>query len=441
MLEGTPYLLTGETGLKSATIARQLADKVELFRKSGKLTQSALERLRQEWRVPQVYESAGIEGNTLTLQETRLVLERGITITNKPAKDSAEARRLAAALDYLEALVHDMSQPLREVNIREIHRLVEGDAGGTYRTTEVEISGAPHRPPLPTEVPAQMGAYAAWLQGVEANPLPALVASVAHTWLVHIHPFADGNGRTARAAMNLVLMRKGYPIVLIRRKDRPRYYEALAASDQGDLSLMLELVCERADDSLAELDRIRAAVTGVSLAGEKLRAAAERRWSTWTDAARLVRSTLAQLVAAEGSSLPVHATVKPMGDLDFDDYNLLSQRETRGNTWFTKIAGHGLGKTAELLLWIGYCSDTLKAGASLSRQEPSIWVSEHDRGGLKPYRLIPDGSPFTFREFTFDGEKYWVRRNKDGRELVESVRTAHEVASWILRDFLTGYFA
>lgn len=201
------------------------------------------------------YTSNAIEGNTLTAGETALVVEKGITIAGKPLKDHLEAVDHFEALRYVRELA-GRHVPLTEMDVRGLHRLVMLRSApeiarryadqGRYVLTD---SGR-HAFPSPAEVPALMGDFAAWLGAAGASPATAFAA---HLRLVGIHPFNDGNGRTARLLMNLVLIRGGYPPVAVRPVDRPPYIAALQqAQARGDDAGFNRLLHERLEVSLDE---------------------------------------------------------------------------------------------------------------------------------------------------------------------------------------------
>lgn len=190
------------------------------------LTQGELQRLREEFLIEYTYNSNAIEGNTLTLQETALVLE-GITIDKKPLKDHLEAVGHRDAFVYVQELVKNHI-PFSESIIKQIHTLVLMDRPedrGVYRRIPVRIMGAYHVPPDPVLVPEQMGNLVAEF---EANKKmhPIERAALFHLKFEGIHPFVDGNGRTGRLILNLMLMQAGYPPINVKYSDRKRYYEA-----------------------------------------------------------------------------------------------------------------------------------------------------------------------------------------------------------------------
>ena len=198
-----------------------LSDRVRSMRDTGKLSPGVLDRIRKFFRIKDIYHSNAIEGNTLEVGETRQVVELGLTITGKSLKDQAEARNMSKALDFLESLAGDAHKPIVEIDIRQLHSLVLDridDGAGSYRKVAVEISGSEYQPPGPEAVAGQMQEFTSWLSDVSmpneeafASVKGLVVAAAAHTWLVTIHPFIDGNGRVARLLTNLLLMRYGFP--------------------------------------------------------------------------------------------------------------------------------------------------------------------------------------------------------------------------------------
>jgi Fic family protein len=201
------------------------------------------------------YTSNAIEGNTLTAAETTLVIEQGITIAGKPLQDHLEA------IDHFEAIryVRDLARrttPLSEMDIRALHKLVvlrsHPDIAGRYadQGRYVLTDAGRHAFPSPAEVPTLMGDFAAWLGQASHEPASAFAA---HRELVAIHPFNDGNGRTARLLMNLLLIRGGYPPIAVRPEDRPAYIRALQEAQAGQGAESFDrLLYERLDATLGE---------------------------------------------------------------------------------------------------------------------------------------------------------------------------------------------
>jgi len=196
-----------------------------------------LSRLRRNLILEWTYNSNAIEGNTLTLKETLLVLEDGLTIGKKSLKEHLEAINHKEAIIFVEELA-SASHKTTERNIKEIHSLIlkeiDKDYAGRYRNIQVRISGSSHLPPDPLFVPELMEQFAEkWLANSRQHPV--IQASMAHFELVSIHPFIDGNGRTARLLMNLILMKHGYSPAVILKNDRKKYYDTLEKGHRGKI--------------------------------------------------------------------------------------------------------------------------------------------------------------------------------------------------------------
>jgi len=205
------------------------------------------EKMVLEW----TYNSNAIEGNTLTLKETKVVLE-GITIGGKSMREHFEAINHKEAIDYVEDIV-SQQEPLSERVMRSIHQLVlkniDNDNAGRYRQENVVISGAEHTPPNHLDVPQHMKSLLTWYHSFSGHPMER--AARLHTDFVNIHPFVDGNGRTARLLMNLDLMLSGYLPVIIKSSERLQYYETLdKAHTAQDYDGFLELIARVEENAL-----------------------------------------------------------------------------------------------------------------------------------------------------------------------------------------------
>jgi cell filamentation protein, protein adenylyltransferase len=228
------------------------AEKTELDRLRP-LAPGALAHLQKYYDVELTYTSNAIEGNTLTHRETAEVIEHGITVGGKSLKEHLEAVDHYEALLWMRALAAG-TVPVDEAVVRDLHRRVvarsEPHIAGAYSTFPRRILGSPVVFPNPLKIPELMREFGQWLARVAAEPAPAFEA---HFRLTAIHPFADGNGRTARLLMNLLLIRGGYPPVAVRPKDRASYLDALErGSLADDLRPFQRLMHTRLAATLAE---------------------------------------------------------------------------------------------------------------------------------------------------------------------------------------------
>lgn len=221
--------------------ARKLLSRIDegkkLIDKHRPLAPSILSRLHEQLVIDWTYNSNGIEGNTLTLRETMLVLQEGLTIGRKSLVEHLEAINHKAAIIFVEELATGKTATT-ERTIREIHSLILKDIdphyAGRYRDIQVRISGSSHTPPSPLQVPELMANFFNKLPNVTKEH-PVCRAAHAHFKLVKIHPFTDGNGRTARLLMNLLLIKAGYFPAIILKNDRLKYYSCLEKAQEDTL--------------------------------------------------------------------------------------------------------------------------------------------------------------------------------------------------------------
>ena len=210
-----------------------------------------LKSIKDSMTLEWTYNSNSIEGNTLTLQETKMVIEEGFTIKGKSLREHFEAVNHQEAIEYIEGLANS-DYLLKEKDILDVHALVlqkiEKEFAGRFRTSGVRISGANFVPPNALRVPDFIEDLIQW---VNTSDIDILVkVCIFHHRLVWIHPFFDGNGRTARLMFNLLLMKEGYPPAIILKNDRKKYYEALNSANQEDYSKLLLLILQAIERSL-----------------------------------------------------------------------------------------------------------------------------------------------------------------------------------------------
>jgi Fic family protein len=226
------------------------------------LSSLVVAELKQLYDVQFTYNSNAIEGNTLTQSETELVLSKGITIDGKTLQEHLEVVGHKDAIDYIETLAQQNSA-LSEWEIKQIHNLIlraiAPEEAGRYRQLDVKAAGTNYLYPPHYLLPQLMTEFIDWLNSEQAQTLhPIEYATTVHFHFVSIHPFRDGNGRTARLLMNLLLLRAGYPIVIISNSVRKDYIDAIihGQRNQNDISQLLTLVLNATKSSLIETLRL-----------------------------------------------------------------------------------------------------------------------------------------------------------------------------------------
>ncbi|MFM7311016.1 MAG: Fic family protein [Flavobacteriales bacterium] len=213
---------------------------------------AALSSLRESVMMEWTYHSNAIEGNTITLQETKVILSDGITVGGKSLREHFETLNHHEAISRIESMTKPTYR-MKAADILEIHGLVlqriEKEYAGRYRNAGVRITGANFNPPNALKVDALMEELIAWTNSNDKRSV-LVRAMIFHHRMVWIHPFFDGNGRTVRLIFNLILMSAGYPPAIILQQDRKKYYDALNKSNQGNYEKLMLLVLQSLERTL-----------------------------------------------------------------------------------------------------------------------------------------------------------------------------------------------
>lgn len=224
------------------------------------LPKQSLIMLRDYYRVGFTYSSNAIEGNTLTETETKVIIEDGFTVSGKPLRDHYEAIGHSEAYDFLYSLVDGKS--ITEANIRELHRLfyfrIDNENAGKSRDIKIFISGTDYIPPEPENIHDLMREFVDSIPKLREEKHPVEFAAFLHKGIADIHPFVDGNGRTARLLMNLALLQEGFVITIIPPVRRLDYFNAIVRSqtknDDGPfIKFIAEMLIESQKDYLRML--------------------------------------------------------------------------------------------------------------------------------------------------------------------------------------------
>jgi Fic family protein len=231
----------------------RLHEKKQVLQNSRPLPNIALNKIKESLSIEWTYNSNSIEGNTLSLRETQMVLQEGITVKGKSLREHFETHNHDKAIDYLYSIIND-DYKLRSIDILSLHgfvlRSIEDNFAGRIRNGGVRITGANFTPPNANKVSDLLDEL---IDFINTNPLQLNdieLATVLHHKLVWIHPFFDGNGRTVRLAMNLLLMRAGFPPAIILKNDRKKYYEALNQANGGNYQKLTLLMCQSLERTL-----------------------------------------------------------------------------------------------------------------------------------------------------------------------------------------------
>jgi Fic family protein len=222
------------------------------------LSNEALVQVKEYYKIGLTYASNALEGNTLSLIETKIVLEDGITIGGKPLKDHYETVGHAKAFDEILKLAKNVN--FTEDDIKLLHKLfyekIDSDKAGKYRTSQVIITGSDVELPKPEELNEKMHEFILQLPKLKAELHPVEYAAIVHIIFVNIHPFTDGNGRVARLLMNLALLQTGYNIVVIPPVVRADYIYALQETNKGNNTDFINFISEMVLESQKEYLKI-----------------------------------------------------------------------------------------------------------------------------------------------------------------------------------------
>ena len=231
----------------------RLNEKVASLNKLRPLPQAAISKIKEALQIEWTYNSNSIEGNTLSLRETQMVLQEGITISGKSLREHFEAKNHETAIIYLYTLIKK-NYKITSGDILSLHgfvlRSIEDEHAGRIRNGGVRISGANFTPPNARKIYDLLNELIVFVNDNPLNLNDIELATVFHHKMVWIHPFFDGNGRTVRLAMNLLLMSKGYPPAIILKNDRKKYYVALNQANKGNYQKLMLLMCQASERTL-----------------------------------------------------------------------------------------------------------------------------------------------------------------------------------------------
>jgi Fic family protein len=443
-LESTPCLLDDAASKQVRSRLDAIEERVSLLRRSGTLTEQTVRDYYGDKRFEQVAESNAIEGSTLSVGETELAVVKGMTITGHDPAFVRDAVALDRALSRIAELARDPSTPTNIQQLHEVHALLLGErpGAGIFRRERVTISGSRHTPPRTWEqVMTQMTDWQNW--SIDNQTLPAPIrAAVLHAWLTHIHPYIDGNGRTSRAIGNLELIRAGYPPIIIKKKERDRYIEALGESDEGgDIRSFMELIFDRLEGGLTGLEQSAKRRQGYNPIIEKIRLRQEKQLNIWETSVRLLASIIEHQVAQSLEPVGGSCSVKFFDNpLDLDDYVEVCAGHSVARSWaFTvRVDVPGLSRL-EKLAYVGHRSARMYQALG-QEGGPSIYWSRRNPEGFPKWVSDGASSPFAV-EITSkggNGDEWFARRSDDSIERVQTTNLAGRIAESLVGQVQVG---
>lgn len=390
LLQGTPYLMESDsdTSKRFELLARRSAQaRTKAVQASERIAREAADVLGPyiaAARTELVAESNVMEGMIWTTTEAREVVQKYRELLDGPTRTLTESVRQDPRVYEVLGLyaAHEIADtwaasdhPPRAHEIRELHKLILGDVHGSgdYKKFSNKISGTEHRTAEPFDVGRLILEIADWWAQSSTEPErsaePILTATIIHAWLAHVHPFDDGNGRTARVLANLELARHNYPPLIIRPdSDRGEYYNALAKSDEGDLLPLYSLFVNAIARQAKLMSKPRYVL---DLVEDRFLVSEREQHSYW----RAALGSFAEVAASECNKRGL--VFERQGDLGLQSFSLLCDRNSEGNAWFAKVGRRH--EEATWLLWFGYASDEMmQLAGSSQRPYPSIFISLRD---------------------------------------------------------------
>ena len=324
----------------------------------GRLSTQIQRQLYEHSKLHEIYHSNRIEGNRLTYGETKELIRNGDTLSGKLTIDQREAINLSAALDYAQVVALDKSIIVTQNFLREFHALllagIQIDAG-SYRKDSNMITGSSYATPDAFLVQQMMTDQSDYVRAVTSSDdriseFPLFRAAAAHTWFVQIHPFPDGNGRTARALMNLVLRRNGYPPCIILEDDRLRYIDSLEHSwENGDLSLLIELMHENISEQMGNADLLNSLQSKLEIAelGNS-----QSEYNSWSRKMEYLKALFENSIDdLSRNNLSLRGRVRTFGEPKIENYVLLQRGEKVAKSWFFGIEFSEAAKRSRYLFF------------------------------------------------------------------------------------------
>lgn len=413
-LNGTPYHLDDASSSHIRSRINSIEERVMLLRHAGTLTERTIKDYYGEKRFEQVAESNAIEGSTLSVGETELAVLKGVTITGHDPAFVRDAIALDRALTRISEIARQREIPTNIQQLHEIHSLILGErpGAGIFRKERVLIRGAKHHPPKTwDEIIKLMKQWETWSSSNSNLPAP-IRSLILHAWLTHIHPYIDGNGRTARAIGNLELIRAGYPPIIIKKKERDRYIESLAESDEGgDIRSFADLVLEKIEGALRGLELSAKRKQGIDPIIEKIRIHQEKQLKIWITSVQLLATIIEHKVSQQLEGVGTCSIKIFDNSLDLEDYIEVCDGRSVARSWafILRIDLPGVS-CLEKLAYIGHRSTQMFNHLN-NQGGPALYWSSKNPNGFPKWLPGNSNSPYAVEMTTHpgNGDEWFVR--------------------------------
>lgn len=434
-LEATPYILDDASSSHIRSRLEALEERVMLLRRAGTLNEKTLKDYYGEKRFEQVAESNAIEGSTLSVGETELAVVKGVTITGHDPAFVRDAIALDRALARITEIARNRENPTNIQELHEIHGLILGDrpGAGIFRSERVLIRGAKHQPPRTWhQIMDQMEQWQSWSLNNLNLPVP-IRSIILHAWFTHIHPYIDGNGRTARAISNLELIRAGYPPIIFKKKDRDRYIESLAESDEGgDIRSFADLVFEKIEGALRGLESSAKRKQGIDPFIEKIRINQEKQLKIWTTSVQLLASIIEHKVSQKIEPARGLCSVKVFDNsLDLEDYIEVCEGHSVAKSWafILRIDIPGIS-CLEKLAYVGHRSNQMFSYLN-NQGGPALYWSSKNPIGFPKWLSSSANSPYAIEMTAHpgNGDEWFVRLADDSILSIATTELAEHLSA------------
>jgi Fic family protein len=433
-LENTPYSLDNIASEQVRKRLNELEERCGLLRRQGTLTEQTVRDYYGEKRFEQVAESNAIEGSTLSAGETELAVVKGITITGHDPAFVQDAVALDKALSRITELAKNSQTPTDIEQLHEVHALLMGarSGAGIFRSERVSIRGSLHTPPKTWEaVMQQMTEWQTWSKQNISLPAP-IRACVIHAWLTHIHPYIDGNGRTSRAIGNLELIRAGYPPIIIKKKERDRYIDALSQSDSGgDIRAFMELIFDKLEGALTGLELSAKKRQGYNPVVEKIRIQQEKQLNIWETSLKLLAGIIEYRAMELLSPVGGRCSIRSFeSSLDFDEYVevCLGNNVTQCNAFIVRIEIPSFPSFTKLA-YVGHRTPVMFQALN-QEGGPALYWSSPNPAKFPKWISDREQSPFAM-EMTSkngNGDEWFVRKSNDFVTRLQTTELATRIA-------------